>query len=38
MPNLVRPFVGFLALMSIVQAQPAPAANPLLSVSPLPLA
>ena len=38
MPNLVRPFVGFLALMSFAQAQPAPAANPLLTVSPLPLA
>ncbi|MEI6053713.1 MAG: hypothetical protein WCQ44_13490, partial [Opitutaceae bacterium] len=38
MPNLVRPLVGFLALMSIVQAQAAPHANPLLVASPLPLA
>jgi peptidyl-dipeptidase Dcp len=38
MPNLVRPFLGFLALMSLSHAQPMPSANPLLSVSPLPLA
>jgi len=38
MPNPVRPFVGFLALMSIVQAETALVTNPLLTVSPLPMA
>ena len=38
MSNLVRSFIGFLALMSLSHAKPTPSANPLFSVSPLPLA